>query len=100
MSYANIPSGLWPHFQEYDPHRLDQDDDADLIIQRTLEYGTWEEIRWLVGSYGMERIRDFVEIRGERMLSAVTFTFWRKLLGVKHWQRPLFVKEAKQVWPF
>lgn len=100
MSYANIPSGLWPHFQEYDPHHLDRDDDAELIIQRTLEYGTWEEIRWLLASYGVQRIRDFVEMRGERMLSAMTFTFWRKLLGVKRWHRSPFVKEAKQVWPF
>ena len=33
MTTTNTPSGLWPHFQEYDPQRLDRDQDADLIIQ-------------------------------------------------------------------
>jgi len=49
MTMTHIPSGLRPHFQEYDLSSLDLDRDADLIIQRTLEYGTWDEIRWLVG---------------------------------------------------
>ena len=42
MTNASIPSGLWPYFQEVDPRRLDREQDADLIIQRTLEYGTWQ----------------------------------------------------------
>ncbi len=100
MTSTSIPSGLWPHFQEYDPRRLDRDQDADLIIQRTLEHGTWEEIRWLVASYGVERIRKFVRLRGGRLLSAATFTYWRKLLGVRRWRRSPFAREARQVWPF
>ncbi len=100
MTIASIPDGLWPHFQEYDPAHLDRDKDADLIIQRTLEFGTWEEIRWLVTSYGIERIREFVRQRGERLLSGVTFTYWRKLLGVRCWHRSPFAREARQVWPF
>lgn len=83
MTDTGIPSGLWPHFQEYDPQQLDREQDADLIIQRTLEYGTWEEIRWLMASYGCKRIREYVRLHGERQLSAVTFTYWRKLLVVR-----------------
>jgi hypothetical protein len=49
---GDIPSGLRPHFQEYDPRTLDLDRDANLIMQRTLEYGTWDEVRWLFGTYG------------------------------------------------
>ena len=100
MSSASIPSGLWPHFQEYDPQRLDRDLDADLIIQRTLEHGTWEEIHWLLSSYGVEPIRKFVRLRGERLLSAATFNYWRKLLGVRRWRRSPFAGEARQLWPF
>jgi hypothetical protein len=37
MATSDIPSGLWPHFQEYDVRTLDLDYDANLIIQRTLE---------------------------------------------------------------
>jgi len=100
MTIAKIPGSLWPYFQEYDPQSLDCNQDADLIIQRTLEYGGWEEIRWLVASYGTERIRKFLRLHGERLLSAPTFIFWRKLLGVRRWRRSPFRKEARQVWPF
>jgi hypothetical protein len=100
MTSTSIPSGLWPHFQEYDPRLLDRDQDADLIIQRTLEHGTWEEIRWLVAAYGVERIRKFIRLRGGRLLSAATFTYWRKLLDVRRWRRAPFAREARQVWPF
>ena len=67
--------GRWPYFQEYDPRRLDREQDADLIVQRTLEYGTWEEICWLMTAYGRERIRDYVRLHGERQLSPATFTY-------------------------
>ena len=73
MTLSDIPSGLWPHFQEYDVRTLDLDRDANLIIQRTLEYGTWDEVRWLFGTYGGSRIRTFVQERVERLLSRVTW---------------------------
>ena len=98
MTPGEIPSGLRPHFQEYDPTRLDLDRDATLIIQRTLEHGTWDELRWLFSTYGCPRIRAFVRERGERMLSRVTFTYWRKLLGVRRWRRSPFSTAAGEVW--
>jgi hypothetical protein len=98
MTLGEIPSGLRPHFQEYDPAALDLERDANLIIQRTLEYGTWDEVRWLFGTYGRARIRAFVRERGERMLSRVTFTYWRKLLGVRRWRRSPFPTAAGEVW--
>lgn len=100
MTTASVPSGLRPHFQEYDPARLDRDQDADLIIQRTLEFGTWDEVRWLLTTYGMERTRQFLRLHGERLLSAAAFTYWRKLLGVRRWRRSPFSEEARQVWPY
>jgi len=47
---GDLPSGLRPYFQEYHSHSLDLDRDANLIIQRTLEYGTWDEVRGLCGT--------------------------------------------------
>ena len=44
---SNIPRSLHPYFQEYDVKTLDIDRDANLIIQRTLEFGTWDEVRWV-----------------------------------------------------
>ena len=98
MTVASIPVGLAPYFQEYDLVNLDLDVDATLVIQRTLEYGTWDEVRWLFVTYGAARVRTFVRERGERMLSKVTFNYWRKLLGLRSWRHSPFPTEAKEVW--
>jgi hypothetical protein len=98
MTLTNIPSGLWPHFQEYDVRILDLDGDANLIIQRTLEYGTWDEVRWLFGTYGGPRICTFVQERGERLLSRVTFNYWRRLLEIHQWRRWPFPTAKGEVW--
>lgn len=93
-----IPDGLRPYFQEYDPGYLDLEEDADLIIQRALEFGTWDEVRWLFETYGRPRIRAFLRGRGERLLSPVTFNYWRKLLGVKKWQPSPFPTSKGELW--
>lgn len=98
MAQNNIPSGLRPYFQEYDPQTLDLDGDANLIMQRTLEYGTWDEVRWLFSVYGYQRIRAFVQERGERLLSRVTFNYWRKLLGIHQWRRSPFPTAKGELW--
>lgn len=93
-----IPIALKPYFQEYDIARLDVTRDANLIIQRVLEFGTWEEIRWLFELYRSKRIRSFLREHGERGLKPVTFNYWRKLLDVRRWKRSPFPTTLGDVW--
>jgi uncharacterized protein DUF6922 len=93
-----IPRGLKPYFQEYDVKRLDIVRDANLIIQRVLEFGTWEEIRWLFETYRSKRIRLFLRQHGERWLKPVTFTYWRKLLGIRRWRKSPFPTAGGELW--
>jgi len=95
---ASIPAGLVPYFQEHDPAALNLQDDADLILQRTLEYGTWEEVRWLFGIYGAPRVRRFVREHGERWLSKVAFNYWRKLLRIRRWQQSPLPTPRGELW--
>ena len=44
------PGSLAPFFQEYDLAHLDLERSAATIIERTLQYGNREEIRWLFSS--------------------------------------------------
>ncbi len=97
-SAFQIPDGLKPYFQEYDTAQLDFIRDANLIIQRTLEFGTWDEIRWLFAAYGSRRIRRFLREHGQRWLKPVTFHYWRKLLGIRKWRHPPFSPTDRQVW--
>jgi hypothetical protein len=87
-----------PHFQEYDVARLNLKRDANLVIQRTLELGTWDELAWLFETYGMTRIRQYVREGGERGLERVTFNYWRRLLGIHRWKKSPFRHPQGALW--
>lgn len=93
-----IPKGLKPYFQEYDISRLNHIRDANLIIQRTLEFGTWDEIRWLFETYRSKRIRLFLREHGVRGLKPVTFNYWRKLLNIRRWKKSPFLINQDELW--
>ncbi|MBI5822775.1 MAG: hypothetical protein HZB18_02015 [Chloroflexi bacterium] len=98
LSSPQIPIGLKPYFQEYDLARLDIARDANLIIQRILEFGTWDEIRWAFDIYHSKRIRLFLREYGERWLKPVTFNYWRKLLGIRRWRKSPFSTTKGELW--
>ncbi len=93
-----IPDSLKPYFQEYDLAQLDLTQDANLIIQRVLEFGTWDEIRWLFAIYGRRRLRLFLRQHGARWLKPATFHYWRTLLGIRRWRKPPFPILAGEPW--
>ncbi len=71
-----------------------------MIIQRTLDFGNWDEIRWLFQVYGAERIRLFLRQLGERSLKPPTFNYWQKLLRIRKWTRsPLEIPKG-ELWKF
>jgi len=95
---ANIPPGLHPYFQEYDVTALNLKCDSNLIIQRTLEFGTWEEVHWLFKVYGSRQVRSFLRRYGERLLKPVNFSYWRKLLRIRRWKHSPFPTAKGEVW--
>jgi len=95
---AIIPKGLSAYFQEYNLESLSLEKDSDLIIQRTLEFGTWDEVHWLFSLYGVENIRAFLRRRGERWLKPVSFNYWRKLLNIRRWRHSPFPTHKGEIW--
>lgn len=97
---TRIPLSLAPYFQEYDLADLDISEDADLIIERTLEYGNRQELKWLFKTYGPARIKEFVRKYGFRKLSRRSFNFWRTILEVKKFKRPSWLKSKSPTWRY
>jgi len=95
---TEIPGGSRLFLQEYDYSELDLNAHANLIISRTLEYGTWEEVHWLFEVYGAHRIHIYVRQFGERGLNPVTFNYWRKLLKIRRWRRSPFPTSKGVLW--
>jgi putative transcriptional regulator len=97
-TFTRIPPGLIAHFQEYDAQALNIAKDANLIIQRTLEFGTWDELRWLFEAYGARKIRAFLRRYGEKWLRPVDFNYWRKLLRLRNWRRSGLPTPKGELW--
>jgi bacterioferritin (cytochrome b1) len=81
-SLNNIPASLTPFFQEYDLEQLDLERSAETIIERILQFGNQQEIRWLFSQYPHQRIRDWVQRWGKMALPEPHQTFWRLVLDL------------------
>jgi hypothetical protein len=77
---------------------MDVDSYANIIIERTLELGTWEELHWLFHHYGVQRIIEYLQRYGHRRLSKVTFNYWCKLLEIKEFRQAPFTEIRNDVW--
>jgi hypothetical protein len=77
-----IPATLAPFFQEYTLAQLDPQRDAATIIERTLRFGTRDELRWLFHTYSREQITDWVRRWGKYALPEPHLSFWCLLLAV------------------
>jgi hypothetical protein len=98
LKSIQIPTGLQPYFQEYDLANLNISQDENLIMQRTLEFGDWDEVRWLFKTYGAKRVRAFVRHYGEKWLPPVAFNYWRKLLGIRKWRQNALPTPKGELW--
>lgn len=90
-----LPSTTAWLFPEYDFASMDLEEYQGVIIERLLERGTWEQLRWLFLAYGEEPVADWVHRHGLRLLSCRSFALWRLALGVQGSQAPEWAVEAR-----
>ena len=87
-------------FPEYDFAAIEPEAYADVIIERILERGTWDELRWLFARYGELRVREWVRGHGFRLLSKRSFALWRLALDVPDYVAPDWARETKEMEPW
>lgn len=95
---VRIPKRLESYIQDYDFKSLKLERDANLIIERTLEFGTWRDLRWLLRVYGSQRISRYLREMGERNLSPEAFNYWRKMFHLKTWRHSPFDIKRGEIW--
>lgn len=85
-----VPESLRPLFRETDFDRLDVQKHADSILARVLEHGRMADVRWLVKTYGFERIHRFFREVGHPEISPRTTALWRAVLRAEEetWASP------------
>ena len=71
-----VPERWTPLFWDCDLRDLDLDRHRDQIIERVLQDGDVESVRWLLETFGDETFRNFVIDHGERRLDPKILGFW------------------------
>jgi hypothetical protein len=75
-----IPRSLAPFLQEYSLEHLDARTAAATLIERTLQFGDREELRWLFAQCSNAEISAWLSRFGSERLPEPHLTFWRMLL--------------------
>ena len=92
----HLPSNLNWLFPEYKLQEMDVETYKSVIIERVLERGSWEQVRWLFNTYGELVVSEWVRKHGFRLLSRRSFALWRLALGVGDFQAPEWAIAAKE----
>jgi len=71
-------------FWDIDPATVDPSTHRVFILDRVLEYGNLQSVRWAEQNYGLAGIREYFLARGQRVLSAKTRAFWTAVLGLSN----------------
>ena len=87
-------------FPEYDFGAMELERHESVIIERVLERGTWEQLRWLFVTYGEDGVAGWVRRHGFRLLSGRSFALWRLALGVMEYVAPEWAVEARRMEPW
>ena len=82
---------------EYDFESMSLEEHGGVIVERVLERGTWEQVRWLFETYGEAGVAEWVRQHGFRLLSRRSFALWRLALGVTDYVAPDWAVEARRM---
>ena len=69
-----LPKYLQKYFWDVEFKILDKKEDSFFIIERLLEFGDWQSIRWLRRIFSKEEIKEV--IKKSRALSVRTCNLW------------------------
>lgn len=93
---AMLPADTAWLFPEYAFSTMDVQSHQGVIIERVLERGSWEQLRWLFATYGEKVVAQWVSRHGFRLLSKRSFALWRLVLNVESFTAPEWAIAAKQ----
>ena len=82
-------------FPEYDFESVSLASHRGVIIERILERGTWEQLRWLFAVVGEKVAAEWVRHHGFRLLTKRSFALWRLALGVGEFEAPDWAMRAR-----
>lgn len=78
-----IPKRLQSVLWSYDISKMDAEGDKKLIIQQVLNYGDWDDLKWLYRTYSEEDIREVLKNPRRGIWFENVLNFWCLMLKIK-----------------
>jgi len=97
LAANRLPADVAWLFPEYDFESLETERHQGVIIERLLERGTWDHVRWLFITYGEGCVAEWVRRHGFRLLTKRSFALWRLALGITDYVAPEWAVEARRM---
>lgn len=96
-----IPASSRWIFWDVDPDAIDLEGHADGVLARVLERGCLDDVKWLIHTYGLERIHAFFRDVWAPEVSDRTRKFWRAFFDAENetWATPpAFRRSNSSLW--
>lgn len=77
---TSLPNDFKPYFWDTDPKKIDLKKNSPYVVERLLEWGDAEAIKWLENAYGSEYMKKIIE--NTRRLSRKSANFYAHFYGV------------------
>lgn len=65
------------------------------IMERVMERGGWDDMRWLVAELGRARLGEYLRERGHRVLPPRELRFWSLVSGIPEATADEWVRSAR-----
>jgi hypothetical protein len=82
-SKEKIPSRMRWLFWSYDIGSLDIKKDKDYIISQVFNYGTWDDVRWLLRIYPKKEIKEVIKNPSRGVWFEKVLNFWTTIFNIR-----------------
>ena len=82
-SEKSIPSSIKSLLWSYDIKGIDTERDKEIIIIQILNYGTWDEVKWLFKTYDDNKIRKVISHPGRGRWWSKVLNFWLNVFDIE-----------------
>ncbi len=99
---THVPKRLWIYFWDVDVAKLNPSQKPYFVIQRMLDKGNTDCVRWVCRHFPKKTIAD--TFKTMRDFSPWTGNFWSLVLQIPHEQmrclQQPYLNQRKALWPF
>ena len=93
-----MPAFLKRYFWDTDFSDLDPNKYSTYVIERLLDLGDVDAIKWLFKAYPKNGIKEVVKTT--RHLSKKSLNYWLIVLDIEQWKTPALARKQNAIWNY